>query len=182
MPAGYAGTFDSADVAGWTPAYFYLSNVPAGYAGTFDSADVATWAPTTFYLSYMPAGYAGTFDSADLVGWTPTTFYFQSMPAGYIFTITPAGFATWITTTALYMDNNSLTQAQVDQILDDLYTAFATRVPAGGSINVAGTNAAPSGIFQAQCPPLTGKEFAFELLNDSCLVNPTKVWATVTTN
>jgi hypothetical protein len=78
------------------------------------------------------------------------------------------------------MDGNALLQAQVDQILADFYAGFAARTATDGSINVSGNNAAPSGTLQAACPPTTGKEYAYELTNDSCNVNPTKKWATVT--
>jgi len=78
------------------------------------------------------------------------------------------------------MSDNSLTQAKVDAILQGLWGAFATRTVAGGTINVGGNNAAPGGAYQAANPPATGKEYAYELLNDSQNINPTKKWATVT--
>jgi hypothetical protein len=81
------------------------------------------------------------------------------------------------------MSADGLTQAQVNQILTDTYTAFATRTATGGTITVNGAgNAAPSGIFQSACPPTSGKETAYDLLNDPCVVNPTKKWSTITTN
>jgi len=155
--------------------------MPAGYAGTFDSADVSAWTPTYFYLYQMPAGYAGTFDSADVSAWTPTTFLLQSMPvATYTIIITAGSLSGWTTTVTLQFHSNLLSQAQVDQILSDMWTAFATRTVAAGSLNVGGTNSAPSGILQAANPPTTGKEFAYELVNDSQNINPTKKWTTVT--
>jgi hypothetical protein len=76
---------------------------------------------------------------------------------------------------------NNLSQAQVDLVLSKLYAAFPTRTAVNGTITVAGTNAAPSGILQAACPPTTGKEYAYELKNDSCAVSANH-WTTVTTN
>jgi len=73
-----------------------------------------------------------------------------------------------------------LLQAQVDAILQGLYAGLPTRVSTGGAISIAGNNQAPSGIYQAMCPPTTGKEWAYELINDSCVVNPTKKWTTIT--
>ena len=182
-----AGTFDSADVAAWRPTYFYMYSMPTGYAGTFDSADVAAWRPTTFYMSSMPTGYAGTFDSADVAAWSPETFVLYSMPVGtYTIVITANGFAAWSTGLSNFqMQGNSLTQAQVDAILWDLYQAAKVpRTATGGTINVGGTNAAPSGTFQAAsaCPVTSstdGKEIAHELLNDTCAVGFHK-WTTVT--
>ena len=182
-----AGTFDSADVAAWRPTTFKLYSMPTGYAGTFDSADVAAWRPTTFYMSSMPTGYAGTFDSADVAAWSPGTFVLYSMPVGtYTIVITANGFAAWSTGLSNFqMQGNSLTQAQVDAILWDLYQAAKVpRTATGGTINVGGTNAAPSGTFQAAsaCPVTSstdGKEIAHELLNDTCAVGFHK-WTTVT--
>lgn len=175
-----AGTFDSADVSDWRPSNFHLLSMPAGYSGTFDSADVSAWRPSSFRLYSMPAGYAGTFDSADVSAWRPSTFYLFSMPSGYTFVISAGGFAGWITTTSMQMQGNALSQAQVDQILADFWAGFATRTATAGTINLGGTNAAPSGTLQAANPPSTGKEYAYCLVNDPDNVNPTKKWATVT--
>lgn len=77
---------------------------------------------------------------------------------------------------------NTLSQAQVDSVLAQLYAAFPTRTGTNGTIDVAGgSNAAPSGTYQAANPPTTGKEYAYELVNDSAGVS-TKHWATVTTS
>ena len=183
MPSGYAGTFNSADVSAWRPTTFALYTMPAGYAGTFNSVDVSAWRPTTFYLYSMPSGYAGTFNSVDVSAWRPTTFAMHSMPAGYAVTA-GGGFAGWTTTTTFYIQSNALSQATVNAIIYELYQASAApRTASGGTINVAGTNAAPSGTFQAVAsPPVSastpGKEIAYELLNDSLgLFNN---WATVT--
>ena len=157
-------------------------------AGTFDSADVSAWRPTTFQLYSMPAGYAGTFDSADVSAWRPTTFRLHSMPiATYTIAITVNGFAAWSTgLTDFQMQDNSLNETQVDAILWDLYQAASVpRTASAGTINVGGTNAAPSGVYQAcaSCPVTVatpGKEIAHELINDGCTVG-FNTWTTVTT-
>jgi hypothetical protein len=148
-------------------------------AGTFNSSDVSAWRPEFFRLYSMPAGYAGTFNSSDVSAWRPEIFLLFSMPAGYTITITAAGFAGWITTTLFYMQGNSLLQAAVDQILADFWAGFPTRTATAGTILVTG-NASPSGVYQAANPPTTGKEFAYELKNDSTNKNPTKKWTTIT--
>lgn len=182
-----AGTFNSADVAAWRPTTFSLHWMPAGYAGTFNSSDVSAWRPTTFSLSWMPAGYAGTFSSADVAAWRPTTFSLRSMPAGYTFVVAASNFAAWTTTTDLQMQGNALTQAQVDAFLYGMYQAsIAPRTAANGTINVAGSNAAPSGTYQAcASPPVSastpGREIAYELRNDA-LGAFANHWATVTTS
>ena len=135
---------------------------------------------TYFRCSDAPQG---VINSADMAAWRPTYWYCYSLPAGMLpLTVAAADFSAWTTTTNLSIQGNSLTQAQVDAVLQGLYASFATRTVANGTINVAGNNAAPSGTYQAHCPPVAGKEWAYELTHDSCNVNPTKKWLTVTTN
>jgi hypothetical protein len=72
-----------------------------------------------------------------------------------------------------------LSQAQVDAVLLGIYDAFPNRTSSNGTLNISTTNAAPSGTLQAACPPTTGKEAAYELVNDSCGVSG-KHYAAVT--
>jgi len=183
-----AGTFNSADISAWRPTTFLLYSMPAGYAGTFNSADVSAWRPTAFYLYSMPAGYAGTFNSADVSAWRPTDFRLYSMPAAtYAFTVGASDFASWTTTNNFQMQSNALSAAQVDTILWSLYQAsIAPRTATGGTINVGGSNAAPTGTYQAcASPPVSaatpGKEIAHELVNDTIGAFANH-WATVTTS
>jgi hypothetical protein len=77
---------------------------------------------------------------------------------------------------------NSLSQAQVDAVLAALYLAFPTRTGNNGTIDLdGGGNAAPTGVSPggAECPPTTGWNTAYELVNDSCGVSA-KHWASVT--
>ena len=175
-----------ADVAAWRPGYFWLNSMPAGYTGTFDSADVSAWRPNYFILYSMPTGYAGTFDSADVAAWRPNVFYLYSMPTGYTITA-GGGFASWTTTSNFQMQSNGLPTGTVDAILWELYQASTVpRTASGGTINISGSNAAPSGTYQAaaSCPVTVatpGKEVAHELKNDGCAVGFNK-WSTVTTS
>jgi len=74
----------------------------------------------------------------------------------------------------------------MDAILWGLYQAALSRTATGGTINVGGTNAAPSGTFQAAsaCPvsvATDGKEVAHELINDGCdAIAAGETWTTVT--
>ncbi len=185
MPAGFTGTFNSADVAAWRPINFQLYNMPAGYACVFNSADVAGWRPLTYIMYAMPnTTTTGTFNTTDVSGWRPSVFFiFRQMPASYTF-IVSGGMENWTTANYVDMGSNAFSQAQVDAILYSLYRAsIAPRTASGGTIILSGTNAAPSGTFQAcASPPVSaatpGKEIAYELLNDSLgLFNN---WATVT--
>ena len=182
LPAGSSGTFDSADVSAWRPSAFYLRSMPSGYGGTFNSADVSAWRPIAFHLLSMPSGYSGTFDSADVSAWRPTDFFLYSMPSGYSFTLAAADFSAWTSTKNFQMDGNALTQAQVDAVLLGLYTAAQSRTVTGGSMNLSGSNAAPSGVYAAECPPTTGLGAKHGLLNDSCgVIDPSETWVSITT-
>jgi hypothetical protein len=176
-------TVNSADIKGMINVQTVLLTTLK--AGRFNSADVAAWTPTTFYLVNMPAGYAGTFDSADVAAWTPTTFQLYSMPtATFTITISAGGFAGWKKCTSFDMKNNSLSAAAVTQIGADFWAGFATRTATGGTGAIGGSggtaNAAPTGTYQAANPPDEGKEYLYELVNDSQNINPTKKWTTWT--
>lgn len=105
-------------------------------------------------------------------------FNTQSLIAG-------GGAATSRKLTVLDLRNLGLDQPAVDSILYSLYLAASTpRTETGGTINLGGTNAAPSGTYQAAsaCPvteATPGAEIAHELLNDGCSVGFPK-WSTVT--
>ena len=82
--------------------------------------------------------------------------------------------------TAFCFENN-LNQAAVDAVLAALYLAFPTRTGTAGTIDLLGTgNAAPTGVSpgSAECPPTTGWNTAYELVNDSCGVSANH-WASV---
>ena len=57
-----AGTFDSADVSAWQPAYFYLHSMPAGYAITAGGG-FANWSTTVNFYVQNNGLTAGTVDA-----------------------------------------------------------------------------------------------------------------------
>lgn len=61
-----------------------------------------------------------------------------------------------------------LSQADVDANLLGFYNRRMSFTYATPVLYIHTTNSAPSGIYQAACPPTTGKEYQFELSNDSC--------------
>jgi hypothetical protein len=80
-----------------------------------------------------------------------------------------------------YMFTCGLSQAQVDAVLRDVYTAAQSRTASGGTWKLDGSNAAPSGVYAAACPPTTGKEYAYELINDSCgVIAAGETWTSIT--
>jgi len=79
----------------------------------------------------------------------------------------------------LYLITMGLTQSEINNILLGIYDAFPLKTNTGGFINLSdSSNAAPSGTYQAACPPTSGKEACYELLNDSCNVS-SKHWSTI---
>jgi len=91
------------------------------------------------------------------------------------------GLANLLKLTTLQYENG-LSQAQVDSVLTQMYAAFPSRTGTNGTIDLlGGSNAAPSGTApgSAECPPTTGWNRAYELVNDSCGVS-SKHWASVT--
>jgi len=109
------------------------------------------------------------------------------MPAGSTtWTLDGAHFAGYTACTSFLLSDNGLSQAQVDEVLYGLYQATVARTVIAGTINVGGTNAAPSGVYQAAaaCPvddATPGKEVCHELLNDGCdAIAAGETWTTVT--
>ena len=78
--------------------------------------------------------------------------------------------AGWTSTSNIYLENNSLSAAHVDEILLGLYDMLPSRTATGGTIQLTG-NDSPNGVLQANpnCSlDPTGKEAAHELENDGC--------------
>jgi len=114
----------------------------------------------------MPAG-TYSIASADMVAWT-TTQYLRcfALPAG---TVDVTGsFSTLVDLRDLQLQDNGLTEAQVDAVLTGIWSGKANYTYATPALNIGGTNAAPSGVYQSQCPPTSGKEHAYDLVNGIC--------------
>ena len=124
--------------------------------------------------------------SGDVSGFAPLT----NLTWLYCYN-TSVSYATGGMTSAALNDvqfqNSGWSQADVDAFLYEMYQLSTTpRTATVGTINVGGTNAAPSGVFQpaAACPVTVatpGNEIANELLNNGCAAG-FNVWATVTTS
>jgi len=182
MPAG-TYTIDSQHMSGWSPDRWKLFSMPAGDY-TIDSQHMSGWTPDYWYLYDMPAG-TYTIDSQHMSGWSPSFWWLYNMPTGDTgWTISAADFAGFTSCTSFQCYDNGLSTTQVDALLWGMYQAsVAPRTASSGTINVGGTNDAPSGTYQAAaaCPvdaTTDGKEVAHELLNDGC-GEGFNVWATV---
>jgi hypothetical protein len=79
-----------------------------------------------------------------------------------------------LTITSLGLD-----AATIDLILTDLYAGRMGYTALAPVALMAGTNADPTGIYQAMVPPTTGLETKYELVNDSA-AQGFKKWAITT--
>ena len=161
-------TIRSADMSAWRPTTWYLFSMPTG-TYTISSADMSAWGPTTWELASMPTG-TYTISSADMSAWTTTQTLYLYANVGQVTTINSyTDFTGLVALRNLQLPNNALTQAQVNAVLQGLWTARASFTYATPSLTINGTNAAPSGIYQTNCPtPATGKEWAYDLVHETC--------------
>ena len=117
---------------------------------------------TTLYL-YNLAGLTWTVGVA-----APMPTVMQTLTLLSLAGLTPID--TWaINSYRTIVYENNLTQAQLDTILIAIWTNKANYTYATPTLDIAGTgNAAPSGTYQSTCPPVTGKEYAYDLTNGIC--------------
>ena len=143
--------------------YFWVTAITGS---AIDSADMAGWTPTNWQLRSMPAG-TYSIDSADMAGWTPTYWRLYSMPAaGSSYTFGAAIMRNWTSAASIACQDLALLVGVVDAILLDIYTGRAGYTNAAPVLNVGGSNAAPSGVYQDAAPPTTGLEYKYKLVVD----------------
>ena len=163
-------TIDSADMVAWRPTRWYLYSMPAGtYA--IASVDMVAWRPTSWLLFSMSAGtYA--IDSADMVAWGPTTWQLYSMPAASSsYTFAASVMRNWTAATEIRCNDLNLSEAVVDTIVHDIWSGKAGYTYAAPKLYIGGTNANPSGAYQAVCPPTSGLEEVWDLVHGNCTPN-----------
>ena len=158
--------------------YFYATAITSS---TIKSADMSAWRPATWALYSMPAG-TYSISSADMSAWTTVQNLYCYSNVGGVLTISAyTDFTGLVALHNLQLQNNALAQASVDAVFKGLWTARASFTYATPSLTINGTNAAPSGIYQSNCPtPATGKEWAYDLVHETC-AGAGHAW-TVTTN
>jgi len=176
LPDSFIITLNSADIGDWQPSRFEVAIVRA--TGLFDTADISSWGTSISYFRMYLLGITSVFNTADLAEWNPGTFQYYAINLNGRITVAENSFVNWTNTTAFSLSSASLPTSIVDALLGELWNAFPFRVATGGTIDLQ-WQSPPSGTYQAADPPTTGKEFAFELLNDSENINPTKKWATI---
>ena len=120
-----------------------LSDVPAGVT----SLSVRGCPLITGDLSDVPAGV--------------TTLLAYSCPL-----ISPVGIHLLTSISDIRIYSNGYSSAIVDAVLEEMYTHRMSFTAAAPALQIGGTNAAPSGVYQNASPPTTGLEFAFKLVVD----------------
>ena len=131
----------SGDISGWVlPATLVTFSVYT----TGVSGDISGWVlPATLVTFYVYT----TGVSGDISGWVwrplIANFHTYNTLIDYDF---PAGLFVGVTNALVKIDfdNCALTQAQVDNVLADLVASGITSVPNPKTLDLAGTNAAPS--------------------------------------
>jgi len=167
--------------------YLYLQTL-AGLTWAVGAAAPMPTGLTTLYLVFltgltwavgasapMPTGL--TFLYLDsLAGLTWAVGASAPMPTGltflYLFNLTgltPITVWTGINAIRAIQYESSLTQPQVDAVLLNIWNNKANFTWATPTLDLlGGSNAAPSGVYASVCPPTTGKEYAYDLVNGVC--------------
>jgi hypothetical protein len=148
----------SGDISGW--GIGSVLNDLRIYNNTF-SGDVGLWVDISG-LKYFLASSNNL--AGDISSWN-----MSSMLLAYLYNNALNGAPDMSSNTGilrLLYHNNGLSQDDVDAVVGEIYDrrlAFTSALPA---LNVGGTNAEPSGVYQDAAPPTTGKEMIYKLVND----------------
>ena len=141
-----------------------------------NSADMAHLnLQNTLFLNFTQPG-TYSINTSHFAAYTLISSYFIQCTQPGIYVTSRDDFSGFINAASVQVSMN-LVSADVDKILLGFYDAFPSKTNTGGAINLTG-NQAPTGTYQAKVPPTTGKEAAYELLNDSGGVSSLH-WATI---
>lgn len=117
----------------------------------------------------MPSTVAVSIDFDHFANWNPQYFSVRTMPHAVV-TVRTGVISTWSHLMGVYMSGMGFSQAQVDMLLSELYEQAQIKTTTEYLEIALQSNASPSGVHQSACPPTTGKEFAYALVNDPCNV------------
>jgi len=155
VTGGLSGSFDNVpwdDLSSLT--YLRLNNTDV-------SGDIGNLAGLTslVYLSLANTNVTG--DIADLSGLTSVTELYLNNTD-----ISGGDISGNIAIESCRVQDCGWDQATVDAFLQAMYTARANYTYATPDLNIGGTNATPSGVYQDADPPTTGLEHIYKLVND----------------
>ena len=148
--------------------YFYAQFTQAGNY-TIDSAHFKDYGCSSFFYAYFNQAGNYTIDMSHF-STMELSLYIRINVNNPSLTVARTDMAGWTNTNNIYLENNSLSAAQVDEILLGLYDMLPSRTATGGTVELTG-NDSPNGVLQANpnCSlDPTGKEAAHELVNDGC--------------
>jgi hypothetical protein len=178
---GVLYSFNSASLGKMKNATNFRISMVGARSSVLNLVDFTAWRPTYFYAYNGFGNVTGAFNTAGLAAWSTAQILFLTNNTSLSNTIVQADVAGLIACNNANLSDNGWTQAQVDAALLGLYTAAQSKTTTNGTLNLSGTNAAPSGTYEATCPPTTGKSAAYELINDSCgTIAAGETWTTIT--
>ena len=167
-------TIGAGEIGGLTNlTYLYLRTI---VGATIGAGEIGGLTNLTSLILRTMAG--ATIGAGEIGGLTNLTYLILSDLAGASHNV---GLSTLLKLTTVQIELG-LSQAEVDTVLSQLYTAFPTKTAVNGAVDLLGVgNAAPTGVSpgSAECPPSTGWNMAYELVNDSCGIAANH-WASVT--
>jgi len=169
MPTGGTYNIASSDMSAWRPTTWDLYNMPTGGTYNIASSDMSAWRPTTWDLYNMPTGGTYNIASSDWSAWTGVqTLYCYSMPSGAVSISAYTDFGSLASLHSVELQGDSLSQAQVNTVLQGLWTERASITYTTPALTINGNNAAPSGTYQSTCPPTTGYTWSYDLVHEIC--------------
>ena len=174
---GDIGGFPVDDLSSMTDLWLYGNVVSGNISGwalpnsveflrinsTSLSGDLSGWTvPSSMVAMYL---FASPLLSGDISGWViPSAMQYLRL---YLCGFSAGPDMSGATGIIEYrIDGCSLSQAAVDAVALGIYTNRASYGYATPTLNVGGSNSAPSGTYQDGDPPTTGKEYIFEIEND----------------
>lgn len=156
---------NSADMVGWNNTNdFQMYNLPSSGTYIINSEHMVSWRPKYFAISSMPNG-SYNISTSHMVNWNVIIFYTASLPT-VTYDFSSPCFRYWTSLRDLRLHSLNLTQEQVDTVLYDLYAGRMGYTYATPVASLGGTNADPSGVYQAMVPPTSGLEAKYDLVND----------------
>jgi len=168
---GVSGTFNGAintsDFQNKPLSSFSLAQIPSGITGNMDSSYFESLSLVNVVMHSLHSGINGIINTIHFSSSTSLQIFEVFDNLGTTFVVTPDSFSGASDLFSLNVSNNSLTKANVDQILSDLWDAFPNRTTSYGMAYLDGNNSSPSGIYQPANPPTTGHEYAYELKYDT---------------
>lgn len=165
LPATGTYNISSEHMVDWRPTVWYFMSMPSTGTYNISSTHFANWTPTEWFLYSISVG-TYNISTSDFASWRPVNFCLYNLPASGTYTFSANCFRNWTGLRILLLSSLGLTQSVVDTILFDLYAGRMSYTSTSPSANLGGSNADPSGVYQAMVPPTTGMEAKYDLVND----------------